>query len=89
MKKNRRIVRNTTEDALDVMTQSRRAPNIAMKLASALVTELAEPNSAPSRLPPDALATYCDDGADASRRAIGAADCHPLSARRCAPAISG
>jgi len=27
------------------------------------------------------------DGADASRRAIGAADCHPLSVRRFAPAI--
>jgi len=28
-----------------------------------------------------------NDGADASRRAIGAADYHPLSARRYAPAI--
>jgi len=28
-----------------------------------------------------------DDGADASRRAIGAADLDPLSARRSAPAI--
>jgi len=27
------------------------------------------------------------DGTDASRRAIGAADCHPLSVRRSAPAI--
>jgi hypothetical protein len=27
------------------------------------------------------------DGADAPRRAIGAADCHPLSVRRFAPAI--
>jgi hypothetical protein len=27
------------------------------------------------------------DGADASRHAIGAADCHPLSVRRKAPAI--
>jgi len=30
--------------------------------------------------------SYCD-GADASRRAIGVADCHPLSVRRFAPAI--
>jgi hypothetical protein len=28
-----------------------------------------------------------DDGVDASRRAIGPADCHPFSVRRCAPSI--
>ena len=40
----------------------------------------------PTRNKPRAAHAWCD-GADASRRAIGAADYHPLSVRRFAPAI--
>ena len=46
-------------------------------------------NKAEPRSPGDAVAARLtpNDGADAARRAIGPADSHPLSVRRCAPAI--
>ena len=53
-------------------------PINCMNLTGLLVT-------APARQPPRqaAPAGYEYDGADASRRAIGAAYCHPLTVRRC------
>jgi len=38
--------------------------------------------------PPTAWRVNTKDGADASRRAIGVADCRPLSVRRFAPGIT-
>jgi len=41
----------------------------------------------PSPYPTTAALVTLGDGADATHRAIGPADGHPLSVRRCAPAI--
>ncbi len=48
---------------------------------------LPDPTSGPSARGCSPRPLNASDGADASRRAIGAADYHPLSVRRSAPAI--